>query len=404
MNIQTLKGFRDFLGKEARKRQYVIDSLKSVFESYGFEPLETPVLEYEEILTGKYGEEGDKLMYRFEDNGGRKVAMRYDQTVPTARFVAQYQGQLPFPFKRYQVQNVYRADNTQRGRYREFLQCDADIIGVDSAIADAEVIALLANAYNSLGFTDIRILLNDRSVFEGLPQEAITAIDKLKKIGEEGVCQEMVDRAVTATKEEAYNLLQSIIEKKPTERLEGIMQQLTQMGITNAVYSPTLARGLDYYTGVIFEVESPAYPVGSLAGGGRYNELIGMFAGKQIPAVGFAVGFDRTLEAMEALSLFPGVLDDASANVLVTVFNKELGEKSVEVSCLLRSNYIPTELWLEPGSKMDKQLKYADAKGIPYVVIIGPDEAAKDMVTLKNLQTREQQQLPLADLPKILLQ
>lgn len=404
MNIQTLKGFRDFVGKEARKRQFVIQALKEVFDSYGFEPLETPALEYEEILMGKYGEEGDKLMYRFEDLGGRKVAMRYDQTVPTARFVAEYQNTLPFPFKRYQIQPVWRAENTQKGRYREFIQCDADIIGVDSALADAEIIAVLANSYEKLGFKDTKILINDRSVFEGLSTSAITAIDKLKKIGEEGVCQEMVDRGITSSKEEAYNLLQSVTQKEPTERLKNIFKQLELLGIKNYSFSPTLARGLDYYTGVIFEVESPEYPVGSLGGGGRYDELIGMFAGRKIPAVGFAIGFDRTLEAMEALDLFPEELNAASAKVLVTIFSRELEQKSLEVISQLRSNNIYTELWSDPDSKMEKQLKYADAKDIPFAVIIGPEEAEKDMVTLKNLKTREQKQLPLADLPKELLQ
>lgn len=404
MNIQTLKGFRDFVGKEARKRQFVIQALKEVFDSYGFEPLETPALEYEEILMGKYGEEGDKLMYRFEDLGGRKVAMRYDQTVPTARFVAEYLNTLAMPFKRYQIQPVWRAENTQKGRYREFIQCDADIIGIDSALSDSEIISLLGKAYEKLGFKDAKILINDRSVFEGLSTSAITAIDKLKKIGEDGVCQEMVDRGITSSKEEAYNLLQSVTQKEPTERLKNIFKQLELLGIKNYSFSPTLARGLDYYTGVIFEVESPEYPVGSLGGGGRYDELIGMFAGRKIPAVGFAIGFDRTLEAMEALDLFPEELNAASAKVLVTIFSRELEQKSLEVISQLRSNNIYTELWSDPDSKMEKQLKYADAKDIPFAVIIGPEEAEKDMVTLKNLKTREQKQLPLADLPKELLQ
>src|SRR5260221_3941691 len=331
MNVQTLKGFRDFLGAESRKRQYVKDTLQKVFESYGFEPLETPALEYEEILMGKYGEEGDKLMYRFEDNGERRVALRYDQTVPTARYVAQYQNQLPFPFKRYQMQPVWRAENTQKGRYREFLQCDADIVGVNSALADAEVIAVLQKGLEALGFGNTKILVNDRGVFEGLPMNAIITIDKLKKIGEDGVVDELVARNISKSREEAYNLLQSITKKEPTERLREIFETLEQFGISkkNATFSPTLARGLDYYTGMIFEIEIPEYPAGSVAGGGRYDELIGMFlpAGRQVAAVGFAIGFDRTLEAMEALDLFPKTLSESAAKVLVTVFNKELKEK-----------------------------------------------------------------------------
>lgn len=404
MNIQTLKGFRDFVGPEAKRRQYVQDTLQKVFESYGFEPLETPTLEYEEILMGKYGEEGDKLMYRFEDNGGRRVAMRYDQTVPTARFVAQYQGQLSFPFKRYQMQNVWRAENTQKGRYREFMQCDADIIGVDTAVADADTIAVLVASYKALGFETINVLLNDRRTFEGLPMGAITAIDKLKKIGEDGVCDELVERGISNSREEAYNLLQSVTQQNPTERLQQIMSLLEKMGVTNVTFSPTLARGLDYYTGVIFEIESPDYPAGSLAGGGRYNELIGMFAGRQIPAVGFAIGFDRTLEAMEALDLFPKNLNSATAKVLVTVFSEELLPKSLEIATLLRENKINCEVYAGEANKLDKQLKYANNRNIPYVVIVGPEETEKGEVNLKNLSTGEQQTLPLADLPNKLLQ
>lgn len=199
MLIQTLKGFRDFLPAEARKRQYVINTLKSVFESYGFEPLETPALEYEEILAGKYGEEGDKLMYRFEDNGGRRVALRYDQTVPLSRVVAQYQNELPTPFKRYQIQNVYRAENTQKGRFREFLQCDIDITGLTSALADAEILAIIADSYSILGFKNFKILINDRTLFSKMPSIkeeelpiVIRAIDKIKKIGKEKVLERSV--------------------------------------------------------------------------------------------------------------------------------------------------------------------------------------------------------------------
>lgn len=405
MNIQTLKGFRDFLGKEARRRDYVKNTFKKVFESYGFEPLETPTLEYDEILTGKYGEEGDKLMYRFEDNGGRKVAMRYDQTVPTARVVAQYLPNLPVPFKRYQMQNVFRADNTQRGRYREFTQCDADTIGVDSAVADAEILAVVNSGYKALGFSTVNILINDRIVFEGLSPLTIAIIDKLKKIGKDGVVEELVARGECKSKEEAENLLQSILDQKPSERLQQIIEQAQQMGVEkeNLVFSPTLARGLDYYTGLIFEVEIPEYTVGSVCGGGRYNNLIGMFAKQQVPAVGFAVGFDRTVDAMEELNLFPEDVTQGIAKVLVTIFEKSLEQKSLEVSSQLRSNNIATELWLgeiKEKNPLEKQLKYADVKQISYVVIIGPEEAEKGLVTLKNLKTREQEQLPLEDLLK----
>lgn len=392
---KILKGFRDFLPLEARKRQYVIDTLTDVFELYGFEPLQTPVLEYEEIITGKYGEEGDKLMYRFEDNGKRRVAMRYDQTVPLARVVAQYQNQLAFPFKRYQVQPVWRAENTQKGRYREFIQCDLDTVGVDSPLADAEIITAAAKAYQNLGFKSFKILLNDRSLFEGLDTKAIIAIDKLKKIGEDGVCKELVAKNCVASLEEAKSLLQKLITSKPTERISQILQALEDIGIDQSIveFSPTLARGLDYYTGMIFEIESEEYPYGSLCGGGRYNNLIGMFADKQIPAVGLAVGFDRTIEAMEALNLFPEDIMTATTQVLVTVFSEELKAKSLQIASQLRSNDIHTELYLgeiKNKNPLEKQLKYADAKNIPYVVIVGPKEAESNIVTLRTMKTREQ--------------
>lgn len=405
---QTLKGFRDFLPQEAKKRQYVINTLKSVFELYGFEPLETPALEYDEILTGKYGDEGEKLMYRFEDNGGRKVAMRYDQTVPTARVVAQYQNELPMPFKRYQIQSVWRAENTQKGRYREFLQCDVDTFGVSSPLSDAEIVITFAAGFKKLGFNDIKILLNDRKVFEGLPMKAIIIIDKLKKIGKDGVCEELVASDVTKDISEAKNLLQSIIDQQPTLRLKEIFENLERLGITKDQYefSPTLARGLDYYTELIFEIESPDYPYGSLGGGGRFDKLIGMFSGRDIPAVGYAIGFDRTVEAMEALNLFPKIVLEASAKVLVTIFNKDLINTSLDITTKLRSNNINTEIYLgeiKDKNPLEKQLKYADQKKIPYVIIIGPEEMEKDMITLKNLQTREQKQISIEEVIKLLL-
>lgn len=399
---KILKGFRDFLPREARKRQYVINTLKTVFERYGFEPLETPVLEYEEILTGKYGEEGDKLMYRFEDNGQRRVAMRYDQTVPLARVVAQYQNELTFPFKRYQIQSVWRAENTQKGRYREFVQCDIDTVGVDSAMADAEIIAAAVEAYQKLGFKNINVLVNDRKVFEGFSTEAIIVIDKLKKIGEENVCRELVERKVVGTIEEANIRLRELLDKQPTERLNEIIFSLERLGISRetVTFSPTLARGLDYYTGLIFEIETPDYPYGSLLGGGRYDNLIGIFAGKQIPAVGLAVGFDRTIEAMEALNLFPAGLALATTRVLVTIFSEELKQNSLEICSRLRSNNINAEIYLgeiKEKNPLEKQLKYADQKSIPYILILGPEEVQNNKVTVKNMRTREQRQVTLQD-------
>lgn len=400
---KTLKGFRDFLPSEARKRQYVMSTVKSVFERYGFEPLETPVLEYEEILTGKYGDEGDQLMYRFEDNGKRRVAMRYDQTVPTARVVAQYANTLPLPFKRYQIQPVWRAENTQKGRYREFVQCDIDTIGIDSPLADAEIIATAIAAYRALGFTSFKILINDRKVFEHLTTPAIIAIDKLKKIGEEGVVKELVDKKLFGSTAEAKSMLQALLAQQPTERLVQIFRELEALNVDQSFleFSPTLARGLNYYTGMIFEIETPDYPHGSICSGGRYDELIGMFVNKQIPAVGLAVGVDRTLEAMEALKLFPTDLALSSTKVLVTIFSEELKEKSLALCSRLRASSINAEIYLGEIKKknpLEKQLKFANQKNIPYLIIIGPEEMEKNKVILKDMNKRVQTELTIDDL------
>ncbi len=391
--VQTLKGFRDFLPAETRKRQFATATLKKVFESFGFDPLETPILEYEEVLTGKYGDEGEKLMYRFEDNGGRRVAMRYDQTVPLARVVAQYSQDLPTPFKRYQIQPVFRAENTQKGRYREFIQCDIDVIGLDSAATDAEIIAVSAKSFEELGFKNYKVLLNDRSVFGDLPTKAIIIIDKLKKIGPEKVREELKEKGFDP------EVLTKIQNTTVPDILSLVIKIAGKMGVDRdkLIFDPTLARGLDYYTGTIIEVESPDYPTGSLGGGGRYDNLIGMFANTQIPAVGFSFGFDRTIEAMDALNLFPQNLE--TTKVLVTIFDLELADKSMKVCSQLREMDINAEIYLDANTKMEKQLKYADMKNIPYVIILGPQEVEKNVVTLRNMNTREQTEITVEQLP-----
>ncbi len=411
---QTLKGFRDFLPKEAKKRQYVINTLKQVFESFDFEPLETPALEYEEILLGKYGDEGDKLMYRFEDNGGRRVALRYDQTVPLARVVAQYQNELPMPFKRYQIQPVWRAENTQKGRFREFLQCDIDIVGSDSSTADTQVISVAAAGLRTLGFKNFTVLINDRDVFQDTSEILrakfpnilkkqlnlffiiAAAVDKIKKIEKDGVINELVSKGLS--KEEAEFCIDTVTNQKESNRISEILQMLNvfNQGLLEGInfkFSPTLARGLNYYTSTIFEIEIDGYTGGSVCGGGRYDKLIGMFAGRNIPAVGFAYGFDRIMEAIEELKIninVPRITD-----VLVTIFSDELQNKSLETASFLRKRNIKTELYLgNKGTSLEKQLKYADQKGIPYCIIIGPDEAKNNTVTVRNMQTREQETIP----------
>lgn len=357
---RTLKGFRDFLPAEMRKRQYVLNKLKAVFESYGFEPLETPALEYAEILTGKYGEEGEKLMYRFKDNGGRDVALRYDQTVPLARVAAQYQDKLPLPFKRYQIQNVWRGENPQAGRFREFLQCDIDTIGISSTNADAEIISCIASCLDSLGFKNFKILINDREVFEDIPKQALTIIDKLKKVGEDGVEAELKNKGFDS------NVLKNIRMSKPTEKISQILSSPSLSALTSQlVFTPTLARGLDYYTGTIFEVEVEGYSAGSVAGGGRYDELICMFENKKVPAVGGSFGFDRIIEAMDELNLFPG---DLTTSKVLVLNLPNLESKTFEIADKLREKGVNTEVYLNPEVEKGKQFSYAENKGIPYTL------------------------------------
>lgn len=388
---QTLKGFRDFLPKDALKRQYVIDKIKGVFERYGFDPLETPALEYAETLLGKYGDEADKLLYLFEDNGGRKVGLRYDQTVPLARVISQYQNDLPFPFKRYQIQPVWRAENTQKGRFREFLQCDIDTVGTTSALADAEIIACTLTAFGKLGFTDTMVLVNDRTLFDNfnLTKKEIIIIDKLEKIGRD----EVIRQLTAAGRNKADDMLSKLGESKPTERLSEIFSTLESYGFTqgkDVQFSPFLARGLDYYTSSIFELKVPAYRAGSLAGGGRYDKLIGTFIGSDVPAVGIAFGFDRIMEALNELSLFPSLA--TTTQILVTVFDPTFTKNAEAITATLRNALVNAETYLEP-TRLDKQLKYADRKGIPYVIIQGPEETAKNVVKLKDMKAKSQEEL-----------
>lgn len=392
---QTLKGFRDFLPKEAIARQWLIGKIVEVFERFGFDPLETPAIEYEEVLLGKYGEEGDKLLYRFQDKGERNVALRYDQTVPAARVVAQYPD-LPKPFKRYQIQPVWRAEKPQKGRFREFLQCDADIFGTTSPLADAEVIALSYFVLRNIGFSDFKILYNDRSLFQNLPLPAIQIIDKLGKIGKDKVKEELRKNNLPE------DLVDQIEKNSPTPILAETIDYAVKLGVekTALSFSPTLARGLDYYTSMIFEINIEGYDAGSVCGGGRYDKLIGMFAGFDIPATGFAFGFDRLVEAANQFNLIPK--KSTSTQILVTIFSKDFINESLSLTSKLRSAGIAAEIYPDLLAKLDKQLKYADKKGILYVAIIGPDEAKNGTVTLKNLKEKKQETVLLDDLVKLL--
>jgi len=393
IKAQTLKGFRDFLPDTAGRRQLIIDKIKTSFRTYGFDPLETPALEYAETLLGKYGDEADKLLYLFEDNGKRKVGLRYDQTVPLSRVIAQYP-ELPKPFKRYQIQPVWRAENTQKGRFREFLQCDIDTIGTQSPLADAEIIDCTLRTMRGLGFTGLTMMVNDRTIFDELrmSKKEIIIIDKLAKIGDVAVIKELV----ATGRNDAEGLLKTLTAARPTERIWKIFEALKRMGYKESVdfrFDPTLARGLDYYTSTIFELKCDAYPAGSLAGGGRYDGLIGQFTGTSVPAVGIAFGFDRILEALEELKLLPE--SRTETQLLVTIFSHEMLGDALTQTSALRAEGIATEIYLDAGAKLEKQLKYADRKGIPYVLIQGPDEVTKKVVKLKNMATKEQNELTM---------
>lgn len=418
-NLQPLKGFRDFLPEQAQTRQEVLNRIRSVFARYGFLPLETPALEYKEILRGKYGEEGDKLMYGFRDQGGREVAMRYDLTVPLSRVVAAYQNDLVIPFKRYQIAPVWRADRPQKGRLREFTQCDVDVVGTASLVADAEVIACLNAAFLELGIKEVVIRLNNRKLLDGLMREAgvpapntpaaIRVLDKLEKIGETEARTQLAGLGIQSKAVgRLFELLgegledpEDIIKKfegfAGAGELAEIVETLLDMQIKNYEVDLTLARGLDYYTGTIFELTLPdASGFGAVAGGGRYDNLIGKFSGKTIPAVGGSIGVDRLVEALEEMEL---VSPSAGADVLVCNLEEGLEETYLRLTAQLRQAGIKTDFYYEPV-KLDKQLKYADKKKIRYAVIIGPDEQKQDQAALKNLATGKQEIVTQKDLSK----
>jgi len=401
ITLQTLKGFRDFLPKDAKKRQWLIGKIRDVCELWGFVPLETPTLEYAELFAGLIGED-EKLFFQFEDQGGRNVALRYDQTVPACRVVSQYRNEIKLPFKRYQIQPAFRSEKPQKGRYREFLQIDADIFGVDSPEADAEVIALGLDIYRTLGFKQVQVLINDRALLKHIPYEAIVAIDKLKKIGEEGVLEDMKKKGISEEKAREYlTYIQTI---QPNERINTILSYLKNAGFPEDWYSfePTIARSFAYSDGPIWEVVVPGFEVGSVLGGERFDGIIEVISGTKIPATGFGLGFDRTYEAAEQFGLIPEL--ETQAQVLVTVFDTTLLPKSLEVIKYLRESHISSELYPDSSIKLGKQIKYANDKQIPFVIIIGPDEAKEDKVSLKNMKTGEEKRIVLSDLSESIIQ
>lgn len=403
--ITNVQGFRDFLPTEKKKRDTVQKIITNTFETFGFEPLETPTLEKQELLLGKYGDEADKLIYKFEDNGGRKLGLRYDQTVPSARVIAQYQNELPKFFRRYQTQEVFRAEKTQKGRYRQFKQCDIDIYGTTSTTSDAEILATVYYSLKNLGFENIKLFINDRQIlfntFEKYATDQvgifsiIQSIDKLDKISSDEVKQELVKKGLPM--KNANGALDDISSSVMTNNLSEIIAKANALGVPKdvLVFNPVLARGLDYYTGMIFEVVSDDYKAGSLGGGGRYDNLVEQLVGIKVPAVGFAFGFDRVVEACDELGLLNKL--NNQPKVLVTILDS-LIDDSLNIARIIRSSGIKTEVYAEQDEKLGKQLTYANKNNFSYVIIIGEQEKSEGKVTVKNMESGKEVGITLEQL------
>jgi histidyl-tRNA synthetase len=450
-NTNLARGMRDFLPADVRRREYVIGIIKDVYQKYGFEPLETPAVENLETLLGKYGEEGNQLIYKIlkrgegERTGEADLALRYDLTVPLARVVANYKNELPKFFKRYQIQPVWRADRPARGRFREFYQCDVDAIGSKSMIVEAELISAVSDVLNRLRFDNFVIKINHRKILSALLNEAgvdsnkhieaLTALDKLDKIGIDGVKKEFEVRGLPTTAFESISGLFSRIEersrgsyhinesahvkqpdliawnkfsvqevsrmigereegKASLEDLKSLLNMLNKANYWRLQFSPSLARGLSYYTGAIFEI-SVGKEIGSIGAGGRYDGLIGMFGKEEIPACGFSLGLERILVLMNERGMFleleeKGILKAKPADVLVTIWNEETISDSLELANDLRAQGLRVAVYPE-ADKLGKQFKYASSIGVSAVAILGDDERANNAVTIKYLETGEQE-------------
>lgn len=433
------KGTRDFSPEEMQKRNYIFSALKEIFELYGFEPLETPAMENLSTLTGKYGEEGDRLLFKILNSGDflgkvqepeketsssmvRKIAekgLRYDLTVPFARYVVQKQHELNFPFKRYQIQPVWRADRPQKGRYREFYQCDADVIGMDSPFSEAELIKMIDEVFQKLGM-EVRIKINSRKILYGIAEatgaaehfNTITvAMDKLDKTGIEQVAGEMKANYVPeeiidklkpvlmfrGSFQEKIRFLKDLVVRSQTgmqgvEELERIIEKTELLAVQPEVeLDLTLARGLDYYTGAIIEVVASDARMGSICGGGRYDDLTGVFGLKGVSGVGISFGAERIYDVMEELDLFPRNIGQ-SVKVMLVNFGEEEEKECVKILRKLREQRIPSEMFPKPA-KMKKQMNFANAKNIPWVILMGKEEIEQQKVSLKNMHTGEQKRL-----------
>jgi histidyl-tRNA synthetase len=416
MNTHPARGMRDFLPEDVRRREYVIGVIADVYQRYGFEPLQTPAVENIETLLGKYGEEGDRLIFRILKRGdeGRSgeadLALRYDLTVPLARVIAQYRAQLPKFFKRYQVQPVWRADRPQKGRFREFYQCDVDAIGSTSLVIEADLLAAAADVLTRLGFRDFRIRLNHRRLLTALLSDAgippshhstaLVALDKLDKTSPDAVTADCVARGVpeAAARAMLARLSAGFTANLALDGAEDVRQIQRLCEGTAAAgrleVDLSLARGLSYYTGAIFEIAVPDL-AGSLGGGGRYDELIGMFLGQQVPACGISLGLERILVVMAERDMFPAGVITRSADVMVTIWDAQGAADAVRLAGELRAAGLRVDLYPE-SDKIGKQFKYAAARGIPFVTIVGEAEAARGDAAVKNLTTGDQQVVPRA--------
>ena len=435
------KGTRDFSPEEMMRRTYIFDTIKSVFRLFGYAPLETPSMENLSTLLGKYGDEGDKLLFKILNSGdyGAKLSeeelrqaskisekgLRYDLTVPFARYVVQHQNEIVFPFKRYQIQPVWRADRPQKGRYREFYQCDVDVIGSKSLLSEVELVDIVARVFSKLGIS-VTLKMNNRKILFGIAEsighadkmiDITVAIDKLDKIGLDNVKAELRERGIddeaiaklqpilelSGTNAEKLCKLESVIGASETgmlgiEEMRTIFKGIEKLGINlTPELDLSLARGLNYSTGAIFEVKANDYQIGSISGGGRYDDLTGIFGMPGMSGVGISFGADRIYDVMLGLSLFPEELA-CSTKVLFINLGKAEEEASMRLISKLRDNNVAAEIYPE-SAKMKKQMEYANRRGIPYVVIIGSEELERGVATLKDMRSGEQREVTFEELP-----
>ena len=438
------KGTRDFSPEEMMRRTYIFDTIKSVFRLFGYAPLETPSMENLSTLLGKYGDEGDKLLFKILNSGdyGAKLSeeelrqaskisekgLRYDLTVPFARYVVQHQNEIVFPFKRYQIQPVWRADRPQKGRYREFYQCDVDVIGSKSLLSEVELVDIVARVFSKLGIS-VTLKMNNRKILFGIAEsighadkmiDITVAIDKLDKIGLDNVKNELRERGIddeaiaklqpslelSGTNAEKLTKLESVIGASEAgmlgiEEMRTIFDGVEKLGINlTPELDLSLARGLNYYTGAIFEVKANDFQIGSISGGGRYDDLTGIFGMPGMSGVGISFGADRIYDVMLGLNLFPEELA-CSTKVLFINLGKAEEEASMRLISKLRDNDIAAEIYPE-SAKMKKQMEYANRRGIPYVVIIGSEELQRGVATLKDMRTGEQREVSFEELASAL--